>query len=179
MRTELYPIPTATPGKLFVMPRPRAGDWLEDEVRNWRRAGADIVVSLLDDGEVAELGLEAEPTECQRVGIDFRRFPIPDRGLPPTGPEFGDLVTALVAGLSAGRSVGLHCRIGVGRSALVAACVLVRLGQVPDASWVAIEKARGRAVPDTPEQRAWVETWVRRDAAVRAVSEQPTAESQP
>jgi protein-tyrosine phosphatase len=174
MRTDLYPIPGFPFGRLAIMPRPRSGDWLEDEIENWRRFGLDVVVSLLEDGEIAELGLRAEPQACRTVGLDFRRFPMPDRGLPPEPREFTDFISALVADLSAGRSVGVHCRIGVGRAALVAASVLSRMGLTPDQAWSAVEKARGRPVPDTPEQRAWVGAWVS-----RAASKQPTVESQP
>ena len=172
MWTDLYPIPDLPVGRLAIMPRPRAGDWLEDEVKNWRRSGLDVVVSLLEDGEVAELGLGAEPQACRAAGLDFRRFPMPDRGLPPEVRQFSDLISALVADLSAGRSVGIHCRIGVGRAALVAACVLSRMGLTPDRAWSAVEQARGRPVPDTPEQRAWVVVWM-----ARAASEQSTVES--
>jgi protein-tyrosine phosphatase len=174
MWTDLYPIPGLPVGRLAIMPRPRSGDWLADEISNWRRSGLDVVVSLLEDGEVAELGLEGEPQACQVAGLDFRRFPLPDRGLPPEPRRFSEHVSAVVADLSAGRSVGIHCRLGVGRAALVAVCVLSRLGLTPDRAWAAVEMARGRPVPDTPEQRAWVEVW-----SSRAASEQPRIESQP
>ena len=47
MNTEIYWIKAAGPGKLAVMPRPRGGDWLEDEIRGLKRFGVDILVSLL------------------------------------------------------------------------------------------------------------------------------------
>ncbi len=55
----------------------------------------------------------------------------------------------------------LHCRMGIGRSALVAASLLVVLGMPATATWARIEQARGCPVPDTPEQRAWVEQLAR------------------
>ena len=36
MHTELYWIPGPWLGRLAIMPRPRGGDWLEDEIRSWR-----------------------------------------------------------------------------------------------------------------------------------------------
>jgi len=64
------------------MPRPRAGDWLDDEVAAWRADGVDMVVSLLGRDEIAELDLVLEPGCCQTRDIAFISFPIPDRGVP-------------------------------------------------------------------------------------------------
>jgi protein-tyrosine phosphatase len=160
MQAELYPIADMPVGRLAIMPRPRAGDWLEDEVASWQRAGVDTVVSLLQPGEVAELGLQAEADLCRQAGLRFLSFPIPDRGLPASRDEVTALVAEIAEELRQGRGVGVHCRIGVGRSAVVAACVLAALGQSLDAAWAALERARGLSVPDTPEQRAWVVGWV-------------------
>lgn len=156
MRAEAYFVANCPAGRLAIMPRPRAGDWLEDEVASWRRQGLDVIVSLLEDAEVAELGLEAEAAACEKAGLSFRRLPIPDRGVPASAAAVAQLVTDLIGELRAGRGVGLHCRIGVGRSALIAACVLTALGVPAEAAWQGIEKSRGQSVPDTAEQRAWV-----------------------
>jgi hypothetical protein len=159
MHAEMYPITECPSGRLAIMPRPRAGDWLEDEAESWRRQGLDVVVSLLEDHEVAELGLGDEARACERVGLRFVRFPVPDRGVPAAGAAVSALVSELVAGLRAGRGVGIHCRIGVGRSACVAVCVLAALGVPPETAWVSVERSRGLAVPDTPGQRDWVTSW--------------------
>lgn len=34
------------------MARPRAGEWLEDEIAGWRAQSVDIVVSLLEPAEI-------------------------------------------------------------------------------------------------------------------------------
>src|SRR5262249_61758505 len=51
VRAELYPIADCPTGRLAIMPRPRAGDWLDDEAASWRRHGLGLVVSLLEDAE--------------------------------------------------------------------------------------------------------------------------------
>jgi protein-tyrosine phosphatase len=159
MRAELFSIPDAPCGRLAIMPRPRAGDWLEDEVASWRRSGLDIVVSLLEDDEVNELELAQEAEMCRAAGLRFLRLPVPDRGVPSSTPEVSALVRSLVAEMRAGIGVGIHCRIGVGRSALLAVCVLAALGISIDSAWALVQAARGLAVPDTPAQRAWVADW--------------------
>ena len=160
MRAEIYPIAGVPVGRLAIMPRPRAGDWLSDEVASWQRAGLAVIVSLLEDGEIAELGLEQESALCEQTGLVFLRFPIPDRGIPVSRDRFSALVTSLVEHLRQGRGVGIHCRIGVGRSALVAACVLAVSGVPLESAWLSIQHARGLSVPDTPEQRQWVTSWL-------------------
>jgi len=159
MRAEIYPIEGVACGRLAIMPRPRAGDWLPDEVESWRHAGMDCIVSLLEPGEVAELALEREKELCEEAGLEFAQFPITDRGVPQSTQAFSALIESLVSRLRLGRGVAIHCRMGVGRSALVAACLLAALGKPLESAWRSIEKARRLSVPDTEEQRAWVSSF--------------------
>jgi len=142
--------------RLGIMPRPRGNDWLSDDLRMLRRAGVDVIVSALTALEAEELGLVEEAQECAENGLLFISFPIEDRSLPAHAGGFAVLVDQLVAHLRNCRSVVVHCRAGIGRSSLIAACVLVNLGLSPDAAFSAIEMTRGCPVPDTPEQRQWV-----------------------
>ena len=59
--------------------------------------------------------------------------------------------------LAAGKNVSIHCRQGIGRAGLVAASLLVARGMQPAGAFERISLARGVAVPETAEQRAWVE----------------------
>jgi protein-tyrosine phosphatase len=156
MRAEIYWIAGVPQGRLAVLPRPRGGDWLEDEVRSLRDSGVDVLVSLLTREEAAELGLLQETACCAAVGIEFIAFPFADRGVPPSVSGALRLVEQLGALLAAGKAVAVHCRQGVGRSALIAACALTTLGAGPEEAFERIASARGCAVPDTAEQRAWV-----------------------
>ena len=60
MRTELYWIDGPWPGRLAIMPRPRGGDWLEEEIQSCRQADVNVVVSLLTCDEQTELSLAEE-----------------------------------------------------------------------------------------------------------------------
>ena len=157
MKAEIHWIPGSWPGRLGVLPRPRGGDWLEDDVRAWRAAGVDVVVSLLTPDEVSELQLEQEEARCRKEGMRFLSLPIPDRGLPSSRDAAVELAGALTHALESDEGVGVHCRQGIGRSALVVASVLVSSGEDPASAFRIIESARGRPVPDTTEQRDWVE----------------------
>src|SRR5919198_8363 len=128
MRTELYWVDGAWPGRLAIMPRPRGGDWLEDEVRSWRQAGLDVIVSALTQDEIAELDLAAQAELSRANGIEYIGFAIADRGVPDSVKATAELVRRLESRLASGKRVGIHCRQGVGRSALLAAGLLAAAG---------------------------------------------------
>lgn len=162
MAATLYWINDLPAGRLAILPRPRGGDWLDDEVRSWHAAGVDVVVSLLTRDEVHELALADEETLCGRYGIEFLSFPIPDRGTPRVRAPFETMVRELQLRLNRNLSVAIHCRAGIGRASLLAAGILVPyLGMDADAAFEQVEAARGCPVPDTAEQRAWIETFAR------------------
>lgn len=153
MPSTLYWIDTPDTLRLAIMARPRADDWLEDEIAHWRDSGVGIVVSLLEDEEVEALALQREAGLCADSGIAFHRFPIPDRGLPD---DTGQAMRFAAEIASAGKPIAIHCRAGIGRSSLMAAAMLVADGMDPVAALTAIESARGLSIPDTEAQRAWV-----------------------
>jgi protein-tyrosine phosphatase len=161
MRTELYWIEGPWPGRLAIMPRPRGGDWLEEEITSWRRLGIVVIVSALTEEENEELDLIREKELCREAGIDFIAFPVNDRGVPASAKATLELARRLERGLARGEKVAIHCRQGVGRAALLAACVLAASGMDAATAFTRIAVARGCAVPDTSEQREWVMRFAR------------------
>jgi protein-tyrosine phosphatase len=141
---------------MAIMARPRADDWLESEIAAWRDSGINVVVSLLVSEEASELGLQQEAELCRSNGIEFHSFPIEDRAVPPSRQAVTTLAGFLATGMAEGRSIAIHCRAGIGRSSLIAACVLIHSGIEAKAALALIREARGLDVPDTEEQRDWV-----------------------
>jgi protein-tyrosine phosphatase len=157
MNADLFWIPGPWRGRLAIASRPRGGDWLDDEASAWRRAGIDIVVSLLEDEEAAELDLDDERQAAESQAISFISFPIPDRGVPASLEAAMSAIGAIVARLDAGKNVAVHCRQGIGRSGLVASSVLMSSGIKADKAMQIVSSARGISVPETPEQQRWIE----------------------
>ena len=156
MKSTIYWIPGNWAGRLAILARPRGNDWLSDEIQGWRDAGVQVVVSLLGEEEERELGLAEEAQIVRASNLRFINFPIEDYGVPSSEVELHQLVKEVEQLLDHGHNVGIHCRAGIGRSSIVAACLLVSGGEAVETSFEQIQKARGVQVPDTVNQRAWV-----------------------
>lgn len=161
MRTDIYWIDAERPGRLAVLARPRGGDWLEDEARAWQVAGIDVVVSLLTPEEEHELGLGQEAAAVGSTGMEYVALPVPDRGVPESHAVVRTVAGRLAEHLASGKNVGMHCRIGVGRSALLAVGVLVMSGMEVEEALRRVSAARGCPVPETAQQRDWITRFAR------------------
>jgi len=156
MEPKLFWIPGPWRGKLAVASRPRGGDWLEDEIKGWRKAGLDVVVCLLEEDEAAQFELSREGDVAESKGVHFISFPIPDRGVPASTREALSLFSTIAAALEEGENVAVHCRQGIGRSGLVAAAALLTSGIGVEKALEVVSTARGEAVPETPAQLHWI-----------------------
>jgi protein-tyrosine phosphatase len=159
MRNELYWVAGPWPGRLALAARPRGGDWLPDELASWKRSGIDSVLSLLTPEEQRDLDLLREAGESQKQGLAFSSFPIPDREVPASEAKFNEALRRANEGLSRGENLLIHCRQGIGRTGLFAACLLIRAGMSPSAAVDQVSTARGLPIPETTEQRDWIERY--------------------
>jgi len=141
LEPAIYWLRTIPNIRLAMMPRPRGGEWLEDEISGLRDAGLDTIVSLIEGDESTELGLQQEAALCQAAGMEFISFPVPDRGVPRSDVDFRSLVHSITSKLRAGNSVAVHCRAGIGRSGLLAACILAALDISPEKAFSMLTRA--------------------------------------
>jgi protein-tyrosine phosphatase len=163
--TELHWVDGPWPGKIALAARPRGADWLADEIMAWRRSGADTVFSLLTDEEERDLELSGEAAEVRAQRMKFMCCPIRDRQVPDSRNSFVAALESLDSELMAGRNVVLHCRQGVGRTGLVAACLLIMKGVDAETALHRLSSVRGVPVPETVEQRRWIDQYA--DASAR------------
>jgi protein-tyrosine phosphatase len=157
MKVDLYCLFNEPCPRLGTMPRPRGGDWLEDEIRSLRDQEVDVLVSLLTPDEVEVLDLAGEEAACWTSGIQFLSFPIPDRSVPGSKSAALEFVRALNHMRLDGKNVVIHCRVGIGRASLMTAALLTLQGSTPTEAFGKIAAARGCPVPDAAEQFVWVE----------------------
>lgn len=155
---EIWPINGPWRGRLAVCSRPRAGWFLDDDLRHLRDAGYSVVVSALTPEEVVRAELERVPELCADLGVEFAHFPVGNLQVALREHAHPQLV-AWRERLDAGEGIAVHCWASVGRGPTLAAALLMLGGLDAETSWARIEAARGREVPDTREQRAWAETF--------------------
>ena len=167
MATELHWVEGPWPGKLALASRPRGGDWIDDEMAGWRQRGIDVVLSLLTPEEEEELDLKHEAPAVQAGSMEFISLPIPDRGLPGSEAKVAVALEKIDAALSSGENVVVHCRQGIGRTGLIAACLLISRGLDPGAAVARLTSARGISVPETSEQRQWIDHFAAVQAATK------------
>lgn len=146
--------------------------WLTDQLAVGGCFPIDHAARLATEhgiGAVVDLREEDRDDEEQlrAAGIDFLHLPTPDLK-PASMAMIGRGVEFVRSRIGEGKRVLIHCRHGIGRSALLSLCVLVDQGWEPlDAlvhakdrrevvspsraqydGWAAWLEARGKAVPD-------------------------------
>ena len=126
-----------------------------DVIARW---GASTVLTLIEAHELTELQVERLPAELAERNIAWHHLPIPDQDVPDerflkAWPTLSGELHALLAG---GQRILIHCRGGLGRTGLVAACLLVERGFQANAAIRRVRAARPHAV-ETRAQEAYVE----------------------
>ena len=114
------------PGRLLVGEHPgsRSRAQSMERLRRFLEAGITCFVDLTEPDEFPayEMLLPFETPSGRRV--EYLREPIPDHGVPADRETMGRILAMLDGALETGHRVYLHCRAGVGRSAMAAGCWL-------------------------------------------------------
>ena len=69
MKRSIYGVDQDAGVRIGIMPRPRGGEWLDDDIKSVREQNVDVLVSLLTEDEVSELDLLHEAAVCRSEGI--------------------------------------------------------------------------------------------------------------
>lgn len=149
---------TFCPGK--VQPAAATGTWdrdLDSDLDAIVRWGAVTIVTLVEQHELASLGVEQFGKAVEARGIDWLHMPIRDVSVPScefeaSWTEHGE---SLRDRLRAGFNVLVHCKGGLGRAGLVASRLLIELGMTPSIALAKVRKARPGAV-ETKAQEDYV-----------------------
>jgi protein-tyrosine phosphatase len=110
------------------------------------------VARKLKIGQVVDLRAEVavDPALWTSHGVKFLALPTDDHQ--PVDPELLDLgVQTVLSALEENIRVLVHCQFGIGRSALLACCVLVAIGHDPCAAITIAKRARPIVSPH-PDQ---------------------------
>ncbi len=115
-----------------------------DAVAAWNAA---IVVTLVEQGELAELGIADIGLQVKRRHMPWLHWPIADYGVPDAAFEAArpERSAGLQSLLACGGRVLIHCQGGLGRAGTVAARLLVEAGTKPAAAIAAVRAPPARA----------------------------------
>ncbi len=153
---------TIAPGKKI---RGIYGDWDRDLEKDLRRIrcvhGVSVLVCLVPPEELALLGISELPGMAQGLEFEVVQFPIQDVSVPDSIDRLRDLVVHILGAAAVGKTVVIHCRGGLGRSGLVAACCLVARG-MDDRTAMDQVRATREGTIETPAQEQLVREFRRK-----------------
>jgi len=145
---------TFAPGKQAssTLGRPWARTLATDLTRLRDVHGVDVLVSLVEDDELARLQISELVSQAEAAGIAVMRHPVPDGGVPTSAAAAVTLQTALTLARS-GRRVVFHCRGGLGRAGTFAALALRLQGRSAEAAMREVRAVRPGAIENRTQER--------------------------
>ncbi len=157
-------LPEMIPGKLLLHSMPGRYEAIETVWHHVRSQAVGAIVCLAEKDEIREKSFEyAEALQIGAVPCSVLHFEIPDRGAPDDRHGFWTLACDVARQLKSGESVLIHCAGGVGRTAMLAVCVLVALGQSVAEARTAVSRA-GSTVETSPQSQ--VISWCAAQAVI-------------
>ena len=122
----------------------------------WNQVRSEAVramVCLAEKDELQEKSCEyARALEAGTVPCLVLQFEIPDRGAPENRDGFWALARDVAKRLQSGEAVLIHCAGGVGRTATLAVCVLLALGEPVSEARSMVSQA-GSTVETAPQSQ--------------------------
>lgn len=165
---EAPPLPLANcywvlPGRLLAgeYPAGLTPEATRERLQRLAAAGIGCYVDLTVPGELAPY------EEWLPQGTEHRRFPITDHGVPAERAQMAQALEYLHRAIASQRGVYLHCLAGIGRTGMVAGCLLAERGLPGEAALAELNRlwqqsaraAHWPSVPETSAQMAYVRTW--------------------
>jgi ADP-ribosylglycohydrolase len=157
------------PGRLLAGEYPGGAtvELTRERLSRLLEAGIDCFMDLTQPQEIAPY----EP--ALPAGVQYLRRSIVDPATPATAGEMLEILECLRRALREGRVIYLHCRAGIGRTGMVAGCLLAEHGlsgaealEELNRLWRQCARAGvWPSVPETPEQVEYVRRWTPRGAA--------------
>ena len=133
--------------------------WITDDIAlggSFPEREAEQLARTLGISAVVDLRSEAcdDAAVLRRHGLTLLHLPTDDH-CAVSAEMLADGVAFVDERLDAGEKVLIHCEHGIGRSALLALCVLVDRGMEPMAAVQLSKDRRERFSPNLPQYEAW------------------------
>jgi ADP-ribosyl-[dinitrogen reductase] hydrolase len=151
------------PGRLLAGEYPGGAtpELTRERLSRLLEAGIDCFLDLTQPQEIAPYDASLP------AAVDYLRCSIPDHGTPADPREMTHIMQCLRGALREGRVVYLHCRAGIGRTGMVAGCLLAEQGLSGDEALAELNRlwrqsarsAQWPTVPETAGQIEYVRRW--------------------
>lgn len=149
-----------------------SGEWDRDlptDLHRLKELGVTHLGCLIPENELAFLKIPDLSAQAQKSGIHFLEFPFADGGVPKSLEPLDDFLETLKAAFLEKANIVVHCRGGLGRSGLVAACFLLKMGVTDnwEEAMRLVRKARSRNAIEKIGQEQFIKRYAERCAAER------------
>ncbi|RME22297.1 MAG: hypothetical protein D6806_13170, partial [Deltaproteobacteria bacterium] len=131
---------------------------LATDLDRLKELGTTVLVCFLEDEELVSLRIPDLVEQATARGIEVKRFPFHDGGVPPDMTRTLRLVEEICLLYRDGQRIVMHCNGGLGRAGTIGACVRLALGldETPNDAIYAVRMARSRRAIETRAQEAFV-----------------------
>jgi protein-tyrosine phosphatase len=104
---------------------------LIDSLKELKQAGATAIVTMLSTDEMQSLGVAELGHEIEALGMQWFQLPVEDDCEPGAAFKtvFPQAKPILVQLIKSGETIVIHCRGGSGRTGLMAAVLLLEMGE--------------------------------------------------
>jgi len=124
-------LPLTGGGTLIFTPCPGTKDTtVAEAVATLKDAGAQALITLMPEDELARFAAESLPDQCTTQGIQWFHLPVEDDHAPDErfATAFATQKQTLLSLLEEQGTVAIHCRGGSGRTGFMAAILLLEAG---------------------------------------------------
>ncbi len=133
------------------------GSPIDEALADLKAAGADALVTVMPEGELADNNASNIEQLCQEAGLVWFHLPVADDAAP--GEDFEsrwvESQAEISRRLSEGQRIAIHCKGGSGRTGLIAASLLISQGLPLEAATQQVQALRPKALQH-PVHQAWI-----------------------
>lgn len=119
-----------------------------ESVSTLKRAGAEMLITLMFDDEIERNDVSSLPFVCKNQGIDWIQLPIIDDAAPDKmfEPLWNAHKPSILSIINHKGTIAVHCKGGTGRTGLVIGLILLALGWPRERVIETIQKIRPKAL---------------------------------